>query len=78
MADLVKKCSSAGNLVNTTVKWLNVSMHTFGEQEKTVFLDIAKRLPSKEKKKLKGRLPELTQLISRELSDAIYKELEMT
>lgn len=75
LVDLIKKCSSAGNLVNTTVKWLNVSKHAFGEQEIAVFFDIAKRLPSKEKKKLKGRLPELTQLISREQSDAICKEL---
>lgn len=76
LAELIKKCSSAGNLVNTTAKWLNVNKHVFGEQEIAAFLDIAKRLPSKEKKKLKGRLPELTQLISREQADAIYNELE--
>lgn len=76
LAELIKKCSSAGNLVNTTAKWLNVSKHVFGEQEIAAFLDIAKRLPSKEKKKLKGRLPELTQFISREQTDAIYNELE--
>ena len=76
LAELIKKVSSAGNLVNTTKRWLETASHTFGKDEQAAFLDIAGRLPSKEKKKLKGRLSDLTLLLGQEQVDTICNELE--
>lgn len=76
LAELIKKISSAGNLVNTTKKWFETASHTFGKDEQAAFLDIAGRLPSKEKKKLKGRLADLTLLLGQEQVDNICNELE--
>lgn len=76
LAELIKKVSSAGNLVNTTKRWLEMASHTFGKDEQAAFLIIAGRLPSKEKKKLKGRLADLTPLLGQEQVENICKELE--
>jgi hypothetical protein len=77
LAELIKKVSSAGNLVNTTKRWVEMASHTFDKDEQTAFLDIAGRLPSKEKKKLKGRLADLAPLLGQKQVDAICKELEI-
>lgn len=77
LAEVILKCSSAGNLVNTTIKWLKLEGHVFGQQEIATFLDIARRLPSKEKKKLKNKLPELLQFLSQEQTEAINIVLEI-
>ena len=76
LAELIKKVTSAGNLINTTSKWLKVNGNVLGEQEQAAFLNIAGRLPSKEKKKLKGRLGELIQLLSENQANIICNELE--
>ena len=76
LAELIKKVSSAGNLVNTTKKWLEIASHTFGKDEQASFLDIAGRLPSKEKKKLKVRIADLIPLLGQEQVEIICKELE--
>lgn len=76
LADLISKIKQAGNLLNKTKEWIEVETNSFGEAELSVFLNIANRLPSKEKKKLKGRLVELTPLLSQEQAEAICKDLE--
>lgn len=76
LADVITKCSSAGNLVGTTAKWLKDGGHTWGEQEISVFLDKTKLLPAKEKKNLKSKLPQLTKLLSSEQVNILLKALE--
>lgn len=76
LADLIDKIKQAGNLVNKTKEWIGIKANSFGETELAAFLSIVNRLPSKEKKKLKGRLTELTPLLSQEQAEAICKELE--
>ena len=76
LADLISKIKQAGNLINKTKAWIEVDTNSFGEAELTAFLSIVNRLPSREKKKLKGRLAELTPLLSKEQEEAICEELE--
>lgn len=76
LEEVVKKIKQAGNLINKTKEWIGVETNSFGEAELSAFLCIVNRLPLKEKKKLKGRLGELTPLLSQEQSNAIYNELE--
>lgn len=76
LEEIVKKIKQAGNLINKTKEWIGVETNSFGETELSAFLCIVNRLPSKEKKKLKGRLGELTPLLSQDQSNAIYNELE--
>ena len=76
LADLISKIKQAGNLINKTKAWIEVETNSFGEAELTAFLSIVNRLPSREKKKLKGRLAELTPLLSKEQEEAICEELE--
>ena len=76
LSDVIIKCSSAGNLVGTTAKWLKDGRHSWGDQEITVFLDKAKLLSAKEKRNMKSKLSGLSKLLSNEQFDFILKELE--
>lgn len=76
LADVIMKCSSAGNLAGTAAKWLKDGGHTWGDQEITVFLDKAKQLSAKEKKNLKSKLPQLTKLLGSEQANILLKALE--
>ena len=76
LTDVISKIKQAGNLLNKTKEWIGIETNSFGETELSAFLNIVNRLPSKEKKKLKGRLAELTPLLSQEQAEAIFKELE--
>lgn len=76
LADVITKCSSAGNLVGTTAKWLKDGSHTWAEQEIMVFLNQAKQLSAKEKKNMKSKLSGLSKLLSSEQVDCLLKELE--
>ena len=76
LADVIMNCSSAGNLVGTTAKWLKDGGHTWGEQELKVFLDKAELLSAKEKKNMKSKLSGLSKLLSKEQIDDILKRLE--
>jgi len=76
LAELISKIKQAGNLINKTKEWMEVETNSFGVAELTAFLSIVNRLPSKEKKKLRGRLAELTPLLSKEQEEAICEKLE--
>ena len=76
LAKVIQKITKANNLVSKTTQWLNVEGHSWGGQELSAFLDVAKRLPSKEKKKLPNRISEIAQLLSKEQADVLSKELE--
>lgn len=76
LANVITKCSSAGNLVGTTAKWLKDGGHTWGQQEITAFLDKAKQLSTKEKKNMKSKLSGVSKLLSKEQIDNILKGLE--
>lgn len=76
LAEVIMRCSSAGNLVGTTAKWLKDGGHTWGKQEITVFLDKANQLSEKEKKNMKSKLSGLSKLLSKEQIDNILKGLE--
>lgn len=76
LADVIKKCFSAGNLVGTTSKWLKDGSNTWGEQEMAAFLDKAKQLSSKEKKNIKSKLSGLSKQLSNEQVSYLLKVIE--
>ena len=76
LAEVIQKITKGGNLVSKTAQWLSTEGNMWGDQEMSAFLDIAKRLPTKEKTKLRNRLSEIAQLLSKEEGDALVKELE--
>ena len=73
LAEVIKGKSSAGNLIGTTVKWMRDK--TFGEQELLTLLAEAKRLPSKEQKKLKSKRSDLLKAIGEELTNRFFSEV---
>lgn len=77
LADFIMNCSSAGNLVGTTAKWLKNGGNAWGEQEIAVFLNKARQLPTKEKKNMKSKLSGLSKLLSGEQVSNLLKELEI-
>lgn len=78
LAEVIKGKTSAGNLVGTTIKWLKVEGHSFGQAEYDVFIAEARLLPSKEKSKLKGKLSDLAKQTGKELTERLYNELLTT
>lgn len=76
LADVIMKCTSAGNLVGTTVKWLKDGGNNWGEQEIEAFLNQAKLLSAKERKNMKRKLSGLSKQLSSEQIDYLLNELE--
>lgn len=75
---MIKGKTSAGNLVGTTIKWLKVEGHSFGQVEYDTFIAEARLLSSKEKSKLKGKLSDLAKQTGKELTERLYNELLTT
>lgn len=78
LAEVIKGKTSAGNLVGTTIKWLKVEGHSFGQVEYDAFIAEARLLSSKEKSKLKGKLSDLAKQTGKELTERLYNELLTT
>lgn len=78
LKDLIKGKTSAGNLVGTTVKWLKVEGHSFGQVEQQAFLAEAAMLTLQEKKKLKSKLSDLSKVVEKDVCEALAKELGIT
>ena len=77
LADVIKGKTSAGNLVGTTVKWLKAEGNSFGLSEHEAFVAEARQLPSKELKKLKGKMADLAKITSKEVADKLYNDLRL-
>ena len=75
LSEVIKGKTSAGNLVGTTVKWLKVEGHTFDQPEQTAFINEAKKLNAGEKKKLKSKFSDLINVIGKDVSEGLAKEL---
>lgn len=75
LAEVIKGKTSAGNLVGTTVKWLKAEGHVFGQKEHDDFLAEARKLPSKELKKIKGKLSDLAKIAGKEKTDNLINKL---
>ena len=78
LSEVIKGKTSAGNLVGTTVKWLKVEGHNFGQSEYDAFITEAHRLNVNEKKKLKIKLSDLEKLVGKEYLDQLNKEINLT
>lgn len=78
LEEVIKGKTSAGNLVGTTIKWLKVEDHSFGQIEYDAFIAEARLLTSREKNKLKSRLSDLAKLTGTELTERLYNELLTT
>jgi len=78
LSEVIKGKISAGNLVGTTVKWLKVDGHSFGKIEHDAFLNEARQLSSKEMKNLRSKLSVLTKMTSKEVTDQLCNELELS
>lgn len=72
---VIKGKTSAGNLVDTTVKWLKAEGHSFGKEEQTAFIREAQKLNAGEMKKLKSKLSDLAKVAGKECVEQLQKEL---
>lgn len=77
LAEVIKGKTSAGNLVGTTIKWLKVEGHSFGQAEQIAFVSEAQNLKAGEKKRLKNKLSELTKIIDSDICEMLAKELRI-
>lgn len=75
LSNVIKGKSSAGNLVDTTVKWLKAEGNSFGSSEHEAFVAEARQLPSKELKRLKGKMTDLAKITGKEETDKLCNEL---
>ena len=78
LSEVIRGKTSAGNLVGTTVKWLKADGHSFGKIEHDAFLNEARQLSSKEMKNLRSKLSVLTKMTSKEVTDQLCNELELS
>lgn len=78
LAEVIKGKTSAGNLVGTTVKWLKAESNSFGSSEHEAFVAEARLLPSKELKKLKGKMTDLAKITGKEEADKLCNELGLS
>jgi hypothetical protein len=75
LSNVIKGKTSAGNLVGTTVKWLKAEGNSFGSSEHEAFVAEARQLPSKELKRLKGKMTDLAKITGKEETDKLCNEL---
>lgn len=76
LQEVIKGKTSAGNLVGTTVKWLKVEGHSFGQTELLAFLNEATALAPKEKKQMKSKLANLTKILDKAVSEELMEKIK--
>ena len=75
LAEVLKgKTSSVGNIIGTTTKWIKMG-NSFNEQEYQVLISCLKEMPVKE---IKKKRKDVEKAISKEWTDRVWNELNIT